>query len=67
MQLHHSMAFSVSIVIFYVETLLCKGHVFQLNIAEVRIKVFCATILSMGTLKYLVNPTIGISKSVLYQ
>ena len=34
------MAFSVSIVTFSVETSLCKGHVFQLNIVECRITVF---------------------------
>ena len=33
------MAFSASIVIFYVDTQLYKGHVFQLNIAELRITV----------------------------
>ena len=42
------MDFSVSIVIFSVETSLCKGHVFRLNIAECRITVFFSTIFKSG-------------------
>ena len=41
------MAFSVSIVVIFVEPSLCKGHIFRLNISECRITVFCAKMLSL--------------------
>ena len=37
----------VNIVIFYDETSLCKGHAFQINIADFRITFFGQTILSL--------------------
>ena len=57
----------MSIVTFSVETSLRKGHVFRLNIAECRITDFCVTMLSLGTLQHLGNPSIFIAKCVLYQ
>ena len=56
-----------NIVIFYVGTSLCKGHVFQLDISENIITVFVTTMLSMGTLKCIGNPTTGIENYVVYQ
>ena len=56
----------VNIVVFSVEMPSFKGGAFWLDIAEFRIKVFGATMLSLGTLQYLGNPTIGIENYVLY-
>ena len=56
-----------NIVIFSVEKSLCKEHSFKLNIAEFRVTVFAAIMLSLGILQYLSNPTAGIENSLLYQ